>query len=298
MIINSQNLADLNRGFKATFQGAFEKAKPLYPEFATEVPSSTSEEKFAWLGQFPRLREWIGARHIKALAAHDYTIKNKDFESTVSVPRNAIDDDQYGVYTPLFAEMGYAAATHPDELVFELMAALFATPCYDGQFFIDTDHPVGVAGQTEVTSVSNHGGGGGTPWLLLDLSRPIKPILFQKRKAYQFVPLNKPDDANVFHNKEFIYGVDGRGNVGVSFWQMAFGSKQTLNAANFVAHRAAMRAFRSDEGRPLNILPTHLVVGPSLEAAADALINVRTLPEGGDNPNFNKVKVSVVPWLP
>lgn len=48
------------------------------------------------------MREWIGEREVQALAAYDYLIKNKKFEMTIGVPRDDIEDDKYGVYTPLF----------------------------------------------------------------------------------------------------------------------------------------------------------------------------------------------------
>lgn len=48
---------------------------------------------YAWLGDIPGMREWIGDREVQNLTASDYTIKNKDFELTVGVDRNAIEDD-------------------------------------------------------------------------------------------------------------------------------------------------------------------------------------------------------------
>ena len=63
----------------------------------------------------PRLRgsyniRWIGDRVVQNLSVHDYAIKNKSFESTVGIPREAIEDDQYGAYAPLMAQLGQDAA--------------------------------------------------------------------------------------------------------------------------------------------------------------------------------------------
>ena len=44
------------------------------------------------------MREWIGDREIQNLSASDYTIKNKDYELTVGVDRNDIEDDTLGIY--------------------------------------------------------------------------------------------------------------------------------------------------------------------------------------------------------
>jgi phage major head subunit gpT-like protein len=292
MIINQANLANLFIGYKASYQSAFDGVTPDYPAISTQVPSTTRSEKYAWLGQWPQLREWIGDRHIKNLETHDYTIKNRDFEATVAVDRNDIEDDQFGVYSPMMAEMGRAAATHPDELVFELLRNGFELPCFDGQPFFDHDHPVGDG------TVSNMQSGTGKPWFLMACDRSIKPIIYQTRKPYNFVSLIKEDDPNVFFKKQYIYGVDGRGNVGYGFWQMAFGSKAELNLQNFVAAREAMSKLRSDEGRPLGLRPTLLLVGPGNEHRAMELIKAERNAAGASNVLFNAIKdILVTPYL-
>lgn len=291
MIINQANLQILFQAFKTAFNTGFRDAPSDWNRIATLIPSTTKEEKYAWLGQFPRLREWIGDRHIKNMALHDYSIKNKKFEGTIAVPKDDIDDDTYGVFTPLFQEMGYAAKTHPDELVYALLAAGFATACYDGQFFFDTDHPVNGA------SVSNMQAGAGNPWFLLDTRRPLKSLIFQRRRDYDLKTMNMPDDEAVFMREEYRYGVDARVNVGFAFWQTAFGSKATLDQTNFDAAYAAMMAFRSDEDRPLGIKPNLLVCGPSNRAAANALIEAQFVGGGNSNTNFKAVDLLVTEWL-
>lgn len=293
MIVNRANLNDLFVAFNTAFKAGFSLSKSEWQMLAMLVNSSTSEEHYAWLGQWPGLREWIGERQLKQLASHDYRIKNKDFESTVVVDRNSIADDKYGVYTPMMTEMGRAAGVHPDELVFGLLKNGFTTPCYDGQFFFDTDHPVG---RESKASISNFGGGAGTPWFLLDLSRSVKPLIFQKRQEYTFAGLTRAEDDHVFKNKEFVYGVDSRVNVGFGLWQLAYASKQTLDETNFNAAYAALSEFKSDEGRPMGLRATHLVVKPTLREAA--LKIVRDYGTSGEsNVNRNVVTVMDTPWL-
>lgn len=294
MIINQGNLQVLFTGFKAAFNTGFRDVKPKWDRLATLVPSSTAQETYAWLGQYPRLREWLGDRQVKGMAAHSYTVVNKTFESTISIPRENIEDDTYGVFTPLFQEMAFAAAIHPDELVFALLQAGFASKCYDGQNFFDANHPVGAG------VVSNNGGGAGTQWYLLDVSRPLKPLLFQKRREYALQAMIQLEDERVFMSKEFRYGIDARCNVGLGFWQMAYGSKQVLDAnaaTGYPAARAAMQGFTSDEGRPLGIMPNLLVVPPSLEGAARALVGAQYNAAGASNPWYNTADLLVVPWL-
>lgn len=296
MIINSSNLASLFRGFKASFQAGFAEVTPLKDRVATTIPSGTGTEDYGWLGQIPGMREWLGDRQVNNLTQHDYSIKNRSFENTVGVDRDKINDDQYGIYSPLMKMLGQSAAEHPDILVFDLLAAGFSTPCYDGQYFFDTDHPV-IQADGSTVSVSNMQPGAGNPWFLMDTRRPLKPLIYQQRQKPQFVSLVKPDDTNVFMRKEYLYGVDYRGNVGYGFWQMAFGSKATLDAANFEAAYDAMGAIRGDQGRPLGIKPDLLVVGPSNSSAARKIVEAQLVNGGESNINYNRVKLLEVPWL-
>ena len=296
MIINSGNLAILFRAFNAAFQKGFSGVAPMWSRIATQVPSTTEQEDYGWLGDIPGLREWIGDRQVKNLTQYDYSIKNKEFESTVGVPRSKIEDDKYGVYAPIVEMMGNSAAKHPDVLVFGLLALAFSTLCYDGQYFVDSDHPVKQPDGT-TASVSNYQSGSGNPWFLLDTSRPLKPLIYQKRKSYNFVQLVKEEDQNVFLKKEYLYGVDGRGNVGFGFWQMAYGSKATLDATNYNAAYAAMMALKGDNGEPLGIQPTLLVCGPANRASALDVVKAERLANGASNTNFGSTDVLVIPWL-
>jgi len=295
MQVNAANMAILNQGFNAAFRGAFESVQPMSQRVAMTVPSSTSEEKYGWLGMTTRFREWLGERQYQALKTHGYSIKNKTFENTVEVSREAIDDDQYGVYTPLMQQMGQDARLHPDELVFALLASGFSTPCYDGQYFFDTDHPVGLPGS--VASISNFQGGSGTAWYLLDMSKVIKPIILQKRRDYAFVAKDKLDDDKVFEKNVFTYGADGRSNVGFGMWQFAYGSKQPLDQTAYAAARSEMGSFKADNGKPLGVTGNLMLVPPSLEKAALEVIKQQRGINGSDNVYANTAEVLVCPWL-
>ena len=143
MIINPQNLRGIYVSFNTLFNQAFSEQKPTYEKVATVVPSTSDSETYAWLGDIPGMREWIGDREIQNLTGSDYTIKNKDFELTVGVDRNAIEDDKIGLYKPSIQMLGASAASHPDELVYALLASGFEAKCYDGKAFFATDHEVG-----------------------------------------------------------------------------------------------------------------------------------------------------------
>ncbi len=297
MDINSANLRSLNTGFNAAFQSGFKGVEPMYEQVATTVPSTTASNEYGWLKDLPGFREWIGDRHLHSLANHGYTMRNKHYERTLGVNKNNIDDDNIGIYGPLFNDLGYGAAVFPDELVFAGLKNGFSTPCYDGQFFFDTDHPVLDENGNE-TSVSNYGGGAGESWFLLYTVRPLKPVIFQSRKKFdKLVIKDRDEDDNVFDRNEIVYGSDGRCDVGFGFWQMAYGSKQTLNAANYEAARVAMQSFKGDFGRPLGVMPNLLVVPPSLEGAANEIVKSVLVNGGETNKWANTAKVLNVPWL-
>lgn len=296
MIVNRQNLRMAYTGFKATFQNAFDGAPVNYTQITTEVPSATSSEEYAWLGQTTRFREWVGDRVVQAIKQHGYTIKNKTWENTVGVPKEAFEDDQYGIYTPLMAQLGQDSREHPDELVFDLMGRAETEECYDGQPFFDTDHPVLAADGTE-TSVSNLTDGAETAWYLLDTTRAIRPFIYQNRKPYNFVMKDQEQDDNVFMQKEFLYGVDGRSNVGFGLWQLAHKAKVELTADNFNSVYAAMKSMKGDNGRPLNIRPNLLVVPPSLRAQALEVVKAERNAAGATNINRNVVDVLDTSWL-
>lgn len=296
MLINRANLADMFRGFQAIYQDAWRQAPAMHEVVATTVPSSTSEEHYGWLNAFPKFREWLGDRVVQSLATGDYTIKNKPYELTVGVDRDNIEDDRLGVYKPMFELMAQEAKTHPSELVYGLLQAGFNTLCWDGQYFFDTDHPVLNADGSQGTW-SNFGGGSGTAWYLIDDTRPIKPIIFQKRRDYQLVAMTAADDEAVFTRKEFRYGIDARCNVGYGLPHLAYASKQTLDATNYAAARAAIASVKGDRGKVLGFMGKVLLVPPSLEKAGAEILNAQRLSNGADNVMQGTAKLVVCPWL-
>ncbi|KQZ87204.1 hypothetical protein ASD64_07115 [Mesorhizobium sp. Root157] len=297
MIINKSNLTNLNTGFKATFRNGFGAVALAYTRIATVVPSSTSIETYAWLGDFAGMREWIGDRHRKNLGVEGYTLANRLFEDTVEVPRTSIEDDQYGIFSPAIGMMATAAAEHPEQLVFvEALPGGFAAKCFDGQNFFDADHPVMVNG--EEVSVSNMQAGALSPWYLLCTKRPVKPFIYQDRVKPELIIHDDPATSeSVFERDKFTYGTRSRGAAGYAFWQMAFGSKADLTAANFEAARTAMMSLKGNNGRPLGIVPDLLVIPPSLEKKADEILSVQRLENGSDNPNYKKAEILNSPWL-
>lgn len=295
MIINRENLDTLASGFQDAFTRGLTtaQARTRIEDVAVELDSMTAQEVYAWLKQFPQMREWLGERVIHNVEQEGQVVRNRDYELAIGVDRNHIEDDKYGVYGQLFAGMGSSVSGHLAELVFGSLKDGFEQLCYDGQNFFDTDHPV--AGGT----ASNTGGGNGTPWFLCDLGMSFtRPIVLQMRKrADKIVRRDRDEDANVFDRKEYLYGVDGRYATAYGFWQGSYGSKQTLDADNFKAGFAAIEGQKGDEGRPLGLSPTHLIVPPSLREAGMTLVNANLGTGGASNVWSGSVELIVSPWL-
>lgn len=99
----------------------------------------------------PKMRRWIGDKVVQNLAAGNYYKANEDFESTIAVKRNDIEDDNLGIVHAQTTMVGEAAVLLYPRLINDLKNKGFTATGIDGQYFYDTDHPVGQA------SVSNKG---------------------------------------------------------------------------------------------------------------------------------------------
>jgi phage major head subunit gpT-like protein len=284
MIINAEALARLYTALSAVFNAAFQGAEPTYPQYAMTVPSNTRIMDYKFLLDFPMMREWIGDRVLRDLKPEAFLVENKDWEATIEVDRNDLEDDTLGLYNPIVAALGEEARKHPDKLIADLLVDAWTVPCYDGQPLIDDAHPVGEG------TADNDGGGAGKPWFLIDNTRAIKPFIYQVRRAIQLTRMDLPNDENVFMRKKYRYGVDGRWAVAPGLWQLIYGSKDTLTEDHYAAARTAMMTLTNAEGRILGIRPSLLVVPPSLEGTARQLLNAQFV-IGGDAVGGSKTNI-------
>lgn len=297
LVITAGSLQSLQQGFNAAFLQGFGSVTPSWGQVAMRVPSSTKTENYGWMKDLPGMREWVGQRVIHNLESAAAQLTNKNYEHTIGVDRNDIEDDRLGIYSPMFSMQGELVAAHPDSLVWGLLPTGFAITGFDGQYYFDTDH-VGYTAAGAETSWSNTGGGSGAPWFLMDLSRQyMKPLIFQERKAAEFVALNRATDPNVFMERQYLFGAEARYVAGFGFHQLAYGSKATLDATSFNAARLALETQRRPDGSPLPVLATHLVCGPSRRAEAEAVLMKEYLAAGESNTNYKAVNLTVNPWL-
>ncbi|HDL7646489.1 Mu-like prophage major head subunit gpT family protein [Escherichia coli] len=303
-------ITSLMTGYRGDFQAGMAMAPSQYQQIAMTVPSTSKSNTYGWLGQFPQFREWIGSRVIEKMKAYGYSIVNKTFEGTVAINRDDFEDDNLGIYSPLFQEMGRAAAAQPDELVFAALRDGVKVACYDGQNFFDTEHPVypKVDGTGDVKNVSNKfvaqtaekSDYTGPAWYLLDCSRAVKPLIYQDRRKAELVAQTKVDEGLAFTDNEFVFGASARRNVGYGFWQMAYMMQAPLTLDNLWLGWSAMREFTADGGRKLGIKPTHIVVPTSLEKQAVQLLERELFADGNttvSNEMKGKLQLLVADYL-
>ena len=276
MMISSTSMNGLFNGFNTSFNKGLTTAPSTFEKVAMIVPSGTSQESYAWLKDIPEIREWLDNRIINNLEIAGYTVVNRKFELTIAIGREKIEDDQFGVFSVLFEQMGYNTKVHPDKMVYELLSRGAETLCFDGKNFFDQNHPSGDANGATINVANLDNAGNGHWWYLLDTTKPIKPLLYQERQSFEFQMLNDPNSQHAFMHDEFMYGVRGRDNAGYGLWQLAYASNQPLTPDNYEAARAAMTSLRSYSGRPLGITPNVLVVPQSLEGDGRRMVKTDT----------------------
>ena len=297
MLVNKANLTAVFITLKTTFNKAFEAAPSIWEKTTMKVPSGSSQNDYTWLSRFPKMIKWLGSKTVKALKAFTYTVINDDYEATVEVDRNDIEDDNLGIYAPMAKEAGFSSKQLPDEIDAELKNDAFTNLCFDGQYFYDTDHVVAgasvsnkgtaaLSAATKALVAASYGAGrlaimnfkddegrplglipnllevgpaleataklicnnkkleddkpnpyvgtaevvvnprltSSTQWMLHVTNRPLKPYIYQERKAPAFVQQTNPDTEDVFMRKKFKFGAEARAAGGYGLWQLSYGS--------------------------------------------------------------------------
>lgn len=286
--VTSDFLAGLLTNYQAIFLNAFTKTdkETLWKNLCLQVESDADKESYNWLEAVPGMSEWLDERKVYGLSAKGYEIINKNYEGTVSVDRNTIEDDKYGLVVPRVRQLAARCANHPAKLIFQLLNAGASAKTYDGVAFFSTTRSFGdsgninniaagayaadtdkiragiaatvvamrgfkddrgeyldlvpdtivcapameiairaalipaVAGTTRpeaqlieriiVNPLLTSGATPGHDYYVACTKDELKPMLFQRRKAPEFVALDQPTSKDVFMKRLIHYGVDGR----------------------------------------------------------------------------------------
>jgi phage major head subunit gpT-like protein len=70
-----------------------------------------------------------------------------------------------------------------------------------------------------------------------------------------------------------------------------------LTAANYNTHYADMLSFPDGKGRPMGLMPTHLIVPPQLRSMGKSIVKADTISTGGTNVDKGEVELVVEPLL-
>jgi phage major head subunit gpT-like protein len=299
--ITLPNISALNVGVSTKYNFFLAAAKGFYEQVATVVDSDGASEAYPRLDMLPGIREWLGDRVIRDISVSNYTLVNRTFEQTVGIRREDIEDDRLGLLNLAVQQLGQNVGEFPDRLVWQAADVAQSTIGPDGQYFFDVDHASWDASGASI-SVANYQSGSSPAWYLMDLSKPVRPFIFQRRRPFALQPRIALDNPNVFYQRRFEWGVDGRCAAGYGMWQLAFKSKAALTPANYAAARTAMMTWRRPDGQPLNVTPTHLVFPPSLRGDANTLIkNMLVTNTAGtatlSNPWLGTAELLEVPYI-
>ena len=86
---------------------------------------------------------------------------------------------------------------------------------------------------------------------------------------------------------------------GYNFFSAEHKNLQTgdLTAANYEAARLKVQTQKADNGKPFGYLVDTLIVGPTMESKARAIIEKENLAGGESNTNYHTAKIKVVPQI-
>jgi phage major head subunit gpT-like protein len=141
MLFNGAAIRAASTGYQKVFADGLHATTPIHIDLVEEVPSTGSTEVYHFPEGLGDLREWTGAREEQPGLVFPYTLANKTWEKTLTVPREAFEDDQLGSFQSQVKLMAAAAKSHPDKLLADLLTGGFSANGYDEVGFFSANHP-------------------------------------------------------------------------------------------------------------------------------------------------------------
>jgi phage major head subunit gpT-like protein len=159
------------------------------------IPTDQETEKHRWLGMAPVMRLWEGGRQAHKPNAYGIDVTNELYEGTIDIPVQDIQRDKTGKVMNYIDDLVRRANNHWNKLASDLIDAAESTVCYDGQFWVDTDHAE--SGSNQSNDISFAAATGTTP----TVTEMVDAILDNIKTMYSFVddqgePINQ--DASNF----------------------------------------------------------------------------------------------------
>lgn len=148
-IVRSDILPLLEAGLRTDFLRAYQQMNEdsIAARIATIVQTILPTQKYGWLGSVPLMREFEDERLPAGLRAYNYSISDTVWESSISVDRRALEDDQYDMIRLRVQDMAREAVRHREQTVVEkLIQGTINGVGYDGKLLFDTTHEEGDSG--------------------------------------------------------------------------------------------------------------------------------------------------------
>lgn len=127
MTLSPARIAAATDGFRAVFLKAYEGATPDWLPIAMEVESNSETETYEYITGLPGMKELVGEVKLEDFATAGFSLRNKEWESTVPVKRAVIERDSLGLVRPSMSELGTNARNHPRSLLAALLNNSFTT---------------------------------------------------------------------------------------------------------------------------------------------------------------------------
>ena len=140
MLVNGSAIRAVFTGLSTQFHNALQAVPTEYLDTTMTVPSSGAGVDYAWLSRFPKMRQWVGDKHIKQLKLGNYYVKNLDWETTIAVDRNDIEDDQLGIYNAQAQMAGQSAGELYGDIITDLKNNAFTGLGMDGVAYYSDSH--------------------------------------------------------------------------------------------------------------------------------------------------------------
>jgi len=130
----------LEKGLKTLFLQNFTAESSYADRLCFVETSASDQEKYEWLGQAPQMSELKGERKITPLSDTGYTLSNTTYESTISIKRNHLEDNQTGSIRRRIQQMAQTASAHVNKLVINALVNATTNTGYDSVAFFSDSH--------------------------------------------------------------------------------------------------------------------------------------------------------------
>jgi phage major head subunit gpT-like protein len=154
-VIQTQGIRSVvDVGALGAFQQALSMFEPqdLFNELGTTISTNRAEARIPFLWYPPRTREWVGERQRGSLDGGMHIIPVRTWESTVAVPRTAVEDDMVGLIEQRVRDLAAEYVRFQHEQFINVLANGTALNTFDGQPLLTNNPAVRGANNVNLTT--------------------------------------------------------------------------------------------------------------------------------------------------